>query len=480
MSEMLTAYTSVVPFIRGYPTWVPELDRERIAAYQTYEEMYRNVDQAFALIQRGAETSPIYIPNPRTVVNTTAHYMLKGLKVGFGQGTPDEATGALRAFLDRERFLAKFHTAKWSGVVRGDFILHLTADPNKPESRRLSINSVDPAAYFPVEDDDDLDRINKVHLVEQFINADGDTQVKKLTYWYEGEGDARKVAREEAIFELDEWAEPSAEPVEITLAPEYLPDEITTIPVYHFKNQAWQGEPFGMSELSGFERIFGAVNQAISDEELALALEGLGVYATDADTPTDSNGNETDWVIAPGRVLELEEGKNFDRVEGVGSVTPMLDHIKYLEDKLFEASGTTDVARGTVDVNTAESGIALAIKFMPTLAKIELRDLEGTSILRQFFFDWKAWHKAYEGPDYREQELLVSLGDKLPTNRKAIVEELNQMLDRNVISRAYYRTRMTELFGYEFPESLDQDIVSEQAKLSEAMDLMGARMTQES
>jgi hypothetical protein len=480
MSAIFTPYSTVAPFIRGMPTWVPEDDQQRIASYQTYEEIYWNNPAAFELIRRGAEDFPIYIPNARTIVDTTAHFILKGLSINFEDPEANaEATLALQAFLRRERFYSKFNIAKHSGVVRGDFLLHLTADPDKPEGRRISLNSVDPASYFPVADDDDLDRITKVHLVEQFENDEEEVVVRKLTYWYEGEGDARTVWRSEAIFELDEWAEPDVSPMEVTLPPAALPPELTTIPVYHFQNIGWQGQPFGSSELRGFERLLGAVNQSISDEELALALVGLGVYATDADSPTDESGNEVPWQIAPAKVIEHEVGRNFKRVEGISSVAPMRDHIKYLEEKLFEASGTSEVARGSVDVGVAESGIALAIRFVPMAAKIEMRDQTGLDVLTQFFFDWKSWHKAYEGPDFLELPITPVIGEKLPINRKAIVEELNSMLERKVISRAFYRQRMTELFGYTFPDEMENDIIAEEARLTEALDMMGSRISRE-
>lgn len=478
---VFTPYSTVSPLIRGMPKWVPEDDQERIASYQTYEELYWNVPQTLELIRRGGDDKPIYVPNPRTVVDTTAHYMLKGLVVGYtdAAAVPPEARAALVNFLRRERFYSKLHTAKYSGVVRGDYILHLTADPDKPAGSRLSLNSVDPAAFFPVTDDDDLDRVTKVHLAEQFIGEDDKPKVKRLTYWYETVGGQRRVARDEAIYELDEWAEPEPTPVEVLAEAEYLPAAITAIPVYHLKNQDWQGQPFGSSELRGFERLFAAVNQSISDEEMALALEGLGVYATDAEAPTDDTGQEIPWEIAPARVIEHGTDKRFYRVQGVGSVAPMLDHVRYLEEKLFEASGTTDVARGSVDVGTAESGIALAIKFMPTLAKIELRDLTGSDVLTNFFYDWKAWHSAYEQGDFREHEITPVLGEKLPANREAIRNELNDMLDRQVISRAYYRQRMEELLKYNFPESMEDDVVNETSRISEAMDMMGGRINQE-
>lgn len=477
---VFTPYSTISPFIRGMPKWVPENDQLRIASYDTYERIYWNVPEAFALLKRGAEENPIYIPNARTIADTTAHFWLKGLTVGLTDPEANvEANAALQALLRRERFFSKFQVAKHSGVVRGDFVLHLTADPLKPADSRISINSVDPAAYFPVEDDDDLDRIIAVHLAEQFINADGDTQVKKLTYRYEGEEGTRRVLRSEAIYDLDDWAEPSAAPVEVIHNEEPLPDTITHIPVYHFKNMDWQGQPFGSSELRGFEVLLGRINQSISDEDLALALEGLGVYATDAPPPTDEDGNEVPWEISPGRVLGIPDGKSFNRVPGVGAVTPMLDHVHYLEEKLFEASGTTEVARGAVDVQAAESGIALAIKFIPTLAKIETRDVSALDVLTNFFYDWKSWHRAYEGPDFRELEILPQIGPKLPVNRDAVRTELNDMLDRKVISRAFYRAQMTALFDYHFPEEIEDDIVREESKLVESLDMMGARISQD-
>src|SRR5690606_37483404 len=106
------------------------------------------------------------------------------------------------------------------------------------------------------------------------------------------------------------------------------------------------------SELKGVEALMGSINQTITDEEVALALQGLGVYATDAPPPS-VNGVEQDWVIAPANVLEVPNGSWFKRIEGLSSVTPTLDHINFLTDALFEGTGT--FRTGHVDVQVAES-----------------------------------------------------------------------------------------------------------------------------
>jgi hypothetical protein len=205
----------------------------------------------------------------------------------------------------------------------------------------------------------------------------------------------------------------------------------------------------------------------ISDAEVALALEGMGVYATDASRPLDPDGNETDWQVAPGVVLELPGATMFKRVEGIKSVTPVLDLVNFLQDSLYEASGTSSVARGEVDVNLAESGIALAIKFIPTLSKTEHRDRVLSDVLVQMFFDLKFWIRIYESQDFTGTDVEVKLGDKLPVNRPKRVEELNNMLDRNIISMAYYRKEMEKL-GYVFPSTMEQEILDEMKRFTEA------------
>jgi hypothetical protein len=462
-----TPYSTVTPLLgpAELPSWVAEDDRERIASYFKYDDIYWSIPDTFKLQKRGDDPSPIYIPNARTIVDTTAHYLLKGLKLTVGDPEKNKALAeALDKLLKREKFYSRFNWAKHSGVARGDFVMHITADANKPEGERISINSVLPHMYFPVRDPDDDSKIIKVHLAEQYKDDRNRDVVRRLTYEYLYNRDGtRSVLRSEGIFEVRDWFDPKKEKrLQLLLRQEKLDPRITTIPVYHFPNIHWDGEHFGSSELKGFERIMGAVNQSVSDQEMALALDGLGVYATDAAGPVDEDGEEQDWEIAPARVLEVPPGSFFKRVEGVGTVKPMLEHIAYLDEKLQQGSGTSDVAIGQVDVQTAESGIALAIKFMPTMAKIETRDTEGLEILTNMFHDWKAWHDVYEGEDFADQEIIPIIGEKLPINRTTILNELNNMLDRKVISKKFYRQVMSAKLEYEFPDDIEAQILEEQ------------------
>lgn len=477
----------------GY-SWLPQEARDRANAYEKYDQLYWNDSNQFEL-RVLADEFPVYIPNPRTVVDTTSHYYLKGLSVAPKGGEDSGELGKVLAdFLKREMFYSRFHAAKHTGVTRGDYAFHLTADPTKPAGRRLSLTPLHPSKVIIDTDPDDVTRVCRVHLVELVPHPDvekaqgGEKAVKELLYWYnsesgdqpdasaaldevarghEGDGGARKVMRVERLWSTDKrwWMEEERELLGTLLPAEALPDPIDTIPVYWFGNLKWDEKPYGYSELRGFERVSQSISQVTTDQGTALSLEGLGVYATDGGKPVSDDGKDAGWEIYPGFVAEVPGGAYFRRVEGVGSVKPNMDHINYLESKIREAGGLSDVALGRVDVQTAQSGIALAIKFMPTLAKIDERDKAGVDRLTQLFYDWKNWWAAYEGKTFTE-EIQVLIGDKLPTDRTGRINELNNMLDRGVISKKYYRDEMQKL-GYDFPADIEDQIDSEKEKEAE-------------
>lgn len=457
-------------------TWLPEKDRNRAKAYTKYDQLYWNDKDQYKLRVLEGEF-PVLVPNPRTIVDTTSHYFLKGLRITIpkegdtnpeelGGETSDELELALKDFLDREMFYSRFHVAKHAGVARGDFFFHLTADPEEEEGKRLSLTSVPPSRVIVTPDPDDISKVTKVELVQMVPNPDlakTEPVVQVLTYEQGVDGD-KKIYRSEILWNADKpwWDPEQREQVATIIALEPLPDLITTIPIYHFYNLEWDGDVYGSSELRGFEADCMAISQTTTDQGAALSLEGLGVYATDGGGPVDDDGKESDWEITPAKVMEVPSGSYFRRVEGIGSVKPSMDHIEYLESKLREAGGLSDVALGRVDVATAQSGIALAIKFMPTLAKIEERDIAALGKLKQLFFDWKAWMASYESQTF-EGEILPTIGDKLPTNRTERVNELNNMLDREVISKQYYRSEMTKM-GYVFPTDIEAEIDAEVEK----------------
>lgn len=469
MKVQETQWATIAPYLKmtevNARTWMPEEDRARIAAYEKYDEMYWNDPRQFALRVLEDE-SPIYIPNARRIVDTTAHYWLKGLEIKSENKTTQQA---LEAFMKREVFYSRFNAAKLAGVARGDFVFHLTANPSKPAGTRLSLNSVHPGHVFPIWDEDEPGKLIGCHIAVTYtLPEDKDPEqllrLRRLTYRIEEINSKKRISREEAIFKLEGgFNQEKAVLIQTILPKGLLHEDITTIPIYWFKNRHWDGEDFGSSELRGIERLTEVVSQGATDVSGALSLEGLGVYATDGGRPViegpDGQLEESEWEVAPGKVMEVPTGSYFRRVEGVGTITPAVDQIDYLETKANQAAGLSDVALGNVDAKVAQSGIALAIKFMPTLAKIETRDQEGIDKLTQLFYDWKTWYAVFE-QELLEGDIVPSIGDKLPTNRVEKLNELNNMRDRKLISAKFYRSEMEKL-GYVFPVDMDKELQEE-------------------
>lgn len=485
MADM-TPYSTAKPFFGPLTTWVPPEDAERIAAYQLYEGIYRNVPDAFKLVQRGSEASPIYIPSAKTIVEAKNRFLAKRwnytLDPKLGSPAEREAVGgALTTLFRRERIYSKFGTQKRYGLIRGDAVWHVVADPAKPPGRKLSLYEVDPAAYFPIEDPYNSDKVLGCHLATPVLLESGATSIKRQTYrkldnggvsyelswwevgaWDDREGSQQelKPAREVPLGDFNRPVRPTA-----------LPLTITSLPVYHVKNSRVPGASFGTSDLEGFERIIAGVNQAISDEELTLALEGLGLYATTSGPPVDDEGNETTWKIGPGYVVELDPDAKFDRINGVTSVTPLLDHIGYLERAMREAAGVPDIAIGNVDVQTAESGIALAFKMAPILAGNEEKEQELLGVMDHLLYDLvKMWLPTYEQLPAGFAQAVSIVDDPLPVNRAAVIQELTQLLatDPPLISAEYARTVLSERLGYEFADELGATVVAEAAALAAA------------
>lgn len=494
----LTPYSSIKPFMGPLETWLPADDATRMAAYQLYEAMYRNVPDSFKIVQRGTDANPIYVPSAKTIIEAKNRYLAKrwNFAVDPRLGTPEERAtlnSLLTNLFRREMMWSKFATQKRYGLIRGDAVWHVVADPLKPLGKRISVYEVDPAAYFPIEDPWNPDKVLGVHLVEPVETepGSGKTVIKRQTY---RKTDAGAVTYELSWWETGSWDDRMGSGQTLKKAQQIpegdwnkprlvtLPDLITSIPVYHIKNSRTPNASFGTSELAGLERIVAAVNQAISDEELTLALEGLGLYATTSGPPVDDDGNETNWRIGPGWVVEIDQDTEFKRVTGVSTVAPMQEHISYLEAKMRESAGVPDIAIGNVDVQTAESGIALAFKMSPILSGNEEKEGEILSIMDHMLYDLTMmWFPSYEETPVPQAQAVSIVDDPLPINRKAVLDEIIQLLVNEVISIAYAQQLISEKLGYDFPAEMLAAIASEQEALAKAKnaDPFMARVVQE-
>ena len=494
---------------------VGETDQLRIAAYDLYDGIYHNRPETLELSKQGENAKPIYMPSGKKIVDSTSRYLCVGFDY-FAKGANDETesvteTGgtvdqplvnqdsiesgnAIEAyfanFFVRERIKAKFATQKQYGLIRGDAVWYLTADPKKPAGERLSLHELDPRQYFPIDDPQDNTRVIGCHIVDLVQDPtkpdDKDAKVaRRQTYRkeYDANGVLIGVSSERSCWEVGKWDDRILKPEDMTVVPNpdqdvakfMLPGGIKSLPTYHIKNKRVPNSGFGMSELAGLETLIFAINQAISDEDLTLAMQGLGMYVTNAGAPQNSDGSAGDWAVGPGQVVEIGAEQEFTRVTGVSSVAPYTEHTKAMDDAMMQGAGIPEIASGAVDVAVAESGIALMIQMAPVLAKNFEKELEIILTIDQMFYDIvNGWLPGYEGIQPNNSVVTTIVDDPMPVNRDAKIQELMLLYTSGVITLAMVVKGLMEL-GYTFssndPEEAAAEISAEQKQKS--IDMMG-------
>lgn len=485
--------TARLLFGTSVETWINEYDAKRIASYKLYEDIYWNKPETFKLLMRGTNENPIYIPAGRIICNTMNRYVCRG----FGWA-PDAALGsdkdkanlvlAFETLFRREKFRSRFNTNKLYGIIRGDSAWLISAELEKPEGSRISVEPIDPASVFPVENPEDPDDVWGVDIIEQIVN--GDVLYVKRQRWLKTQCPDHPGYNETAVefdgeisyqvdsFEMEGWEDPTAQKrySQGEKVDPIIIEGITRLPVYTWKNFDEPENPWGSSELRGLETLFAGVNQGASDQDLALAIAGLGLYVTDAGAPVDENDQETTWGLGPAEVVEVGPNKKFERISGVTTVDPSLSHINFLLDSAYRTSGASDVAQGRVDVQMAESGIALQLRMGPILDEAAIKDQLIMDTMTQMFYDLKQWMDVYEGMSFGDATLLPTVGKKLPDNEDAWIETLFKGYNAipAIFSGSFVRSELRRM-GKEIPDdaSMMDQIINEANVFTDATAVEG-------
>lgn len=496
-------YATAKPYIEKVGTPTSNLagspgDLDRIRSYALYEDFYYNRPETFKVMLRGEDSEPVYIPTAKKIIESMNRFLCKKFAFVVPPRGNDEAEGELILRMEnlfkREKMYSKFKNLKRMGLIRGDAMLYITADPTKEQFSRLSIHELNPGNYFPILDPQDRNRIIGCHIVEVVRDTrekedrtktiarrrtylKGGVSYNQSTQQYEQTiGAPQGVWTEVTHWEIGKWDDRNMkkEDLERATVPEdvpmfQLPQQITSLPVYHWKNISVDGEIFGNSEIAGIETLIQGINQDISDTQLTMVLQGLGIYVTDSRPPQNDDGSTGQWELGPGAVAEIKTGGKFERVTGVGSVSPALELMQEMKNGAQEANGIPDIAAGKVDVTVAESGISLALQLAPMLAAAEEKEGEILGTIDHFLYDLKSqWFPAYEGISFDEEVTITShVEDAMPVNREARVQEVMLLFTSNLITIAMAQAELQKL-GYKFAAGDEKQVLIDAAALAAA------------
>lgn len=496
----LSPYETATALGRPTPPHVTDLeDQARIRAYGTYEDIWNNVPEAFQALLR-EDQDPLsrrYVPVAREIIEAVNRYLgqdmetvwtsLPGFTVTDEQ--MEEWKARLASFWAREEVDIKFLSNKRWSLIKGDGLLHVTADITKLEGQRVRLTEVQPEEFFPIWDPADGERMLGCYLASVVLDDEEEEIVQRIEYhrimtqedaaefaaplgsifyrlgfFQTDKWDARDPEIEEAKVPPPSWAA-VAEGALDPIAGFALDPRITSIPVYHIRNRRRGGKPgrFGTSEIQGLESVFAGIIQNASDEDLTVAMDGIGVYWTTSGKARDSENNEIPWTVGPASIAELEADGAFGRVPGVNSVDPYQDHIGFLKDVARGANAAPAIASGTVDTSVTLSGVAMRIQFMPTLAANAEREAEMSSKWTHLLYDLMTmWFLVYEGWTPLPLQPSVIFGDPLPPDRTAILTEVTTLVTAGIASKEWAISYLNERLGYGFPAGMQAVAEAEQ------------------
>lgn len=476
-------------FSTSVPNWIGanKEDQDRVRAYMFYERLYWNVPDTLAIVERGEDSLPIYLPSARKMVEACNRFLCVDWDYSITSTAGSASDQAqckvlMDGLFKNQKMKAKFARQKRYGLIRGDAVWHVRADANRPAGSRIDIYEVDPTNAFPILEDLNPDRIIGWHLIDLVPDPrDVTKQVVRRQTYTKATGDyfgPSIIMSSIGYYELGKWddrktatnanPEVAMVPWEGEILPFELPTDITYLPVYLIPNQKQPCQTFGSSEVRGIETVIASVNQSVSDQDLTLAMQGLGVYTSTAGPPVAADGTAGTFDIGPGRVVEVPADATFSRVSGVGASLPGIEHMNFILGETQSAVGIPDIAAGIVDVSVAESGIALQLQLSPLLSHNKEKETDMMDEYNCMFRDLvEGWFPAYEGfGSNTGVEVTMITGNPVPQDRAARFKEIVELVQA-VPPLMSTRTAIDELnkIGYDMPkDELDQLTQEAQAR----------------
>ncbi len=420
-----------------FSTYPPKAHQERINTYQRFERLFLGQHkQVFAVTPQPYQLKRYIAANFAGLISRLSADLLFGEQPDFVAAQEGEAgQEALTQIVTRNGLHAVNYESALSNSFRGDAVYKARWGKRTPQAEgpEAIIEEVPASIYFPELDEDDVRKVSRVTLAwvkrdpkdtrRLYLRAEvHEPGLIRHQLFDMGSAPSITVAGSNSAISLG-----GKQLVQISLntleAYAELPEEEQTgldhIPVFHVPNFRYGSRFWGISDYEGLESLFESLNNRVSQIDEVL------------------DKHVAPKIVLPPGFVDREGKIRFDRMETIelhagdqppsyitwdAHLTAAFTQFDKLLDLLFMLSETAPSAFGLDKFGIAESGRALRLRLLRTLAKINRKRLYYDTALKQALLTAQILDVTHGSGSYEPTELTIHWSDGLPEDMVEMVE----------------------------------------------------------
>jgi len=416
----------------------------RINAYSKYDKLFDGKHfEAFSIEINSLQYTQNYAKLKYVAVNFAG--LISKVSADMLAGEPITVSGSTKEMTDWLKGLTfenSLHTQLYESALknsaRGDAIFKVRSGPKNPGDSisTVFIEDITPAIYFPMIDAGNWRAQPKYQELAFLVNIGKDEYIR-IERHYPG-----KIENE--LWEYKDKALYRKAPLALydPALPEVQETGIDRSLIIHVPN--WRaGDYFGVSDYHDIEALMYAVNNRMTKNENILDKHSDPILAL-PEGVLDEQGNIRKDKLQLFTIPDNEMGSKPAKPEYItwdASLDNSFKQIDKLIEFLYMTSETSPAVFGMDQGGAAESGRALKLRLMRTIAKINRKKLYYDQALKEAIYvaQLLAKQHGYEVmgkklPGAAEVPNIV-WADGLPIDEQEQIENMGNRLDQGTISK---------------------------------------------
>jgi hypothetical protein len=426
-------------------TYPPKGHEGRITGYRRFEQLFLGQHKTvFAVTPQPYQMKRYIAANFAGLISRLSADLLFGEEPDFIAAQDDEtAKEVLTAVVSRNRLHATNYESALSNSFRGDAVYKVRWGKRTPQAEQPEaiIEEIPASIYFPELDDDDVRKVTRVTLAwvkrdpadarRAYLRVEAhEPGIIRHQLYDLGSVSTLTVPGGQTSVQIAVGGRsPQQVPLQTIAAYQDLPEEEQTglyhIPIFHVPNFRYGSRFWGISDYEGLESLFESLNNRVSQIDEVL------------------DKHVAPKIVLPPGFVDKEGKIRFDRMETVelhpgdqppsyitwdAHLTAAFTQFDKILDLLFMLSETAPSAFGLDKYGVAESGRALRLRLLRTLAKINRKRLYYDTALKQALLTAQILDVTHGSGSYEPAEPTIQWADGLPEDMVELVEIESQRL----------------------------------------------------